>query len=105
MFKVLITKAYSTRNFSLAKPISLGRYYYRLGQMSKKVKSDFLFAQPSFASGAARSLDLWGQFDDYNISATPEEADAAAIASDWIIVGQDLCDAMKRSSESEQDAA
>ena len=74
--------------------------------MVKKVKSDFLFAQPSFASGAARILDLWGQFDEYNISATAEEADAAAIASDWIIVGQDICDAIKQhSSESEQDAA
>ena len=74
--------------------------------MVKKVKSDFLFAQPSFTSGAARVLDLWGRFDEYNISATPEEADTAAIASDWIIVGQDLCDAVKqRSSESEQDAA
>jgi hypothetical protein len=72
--------------------------------MVNKVKSDFLFAQPSFASGAARVLDLWGRFDEYNISATPEEADAAAIASDWIIVGQDIGDAVKQ-NESEQDAA
>ena len=36
--------------------------------MNRKVKSDFLFAQPSFASGAARVFDLWGQFDDYNRS-------------------------------------
>jgi hypothetical protein len=64
--------------------------------MNKNVKSDFLFAQPSFASGAARTLDLWGQFDAYNISATPAEADAKAIAADWFVVGQDIMDAVEQ---------
>ncbi len=64
--------------------------------MGNKVKSDFLFAQPSLASGAARVFDLWGQFDDYNRSETTLEADARAIASDWLIVGQDISDAMER---------
>jgi hypothetical protein len=64
--------------------------------MEKKVKSDFLFAQPSFASGAARVLDLWGVLDDYNISSTTLDADGKAIAADWIIVGQDLSDAMEQ---------
>ena len=64
--------------------------------MVKKVQSDFLFAQPSFASGAARVFDLFGQFDEYNQSETPLEADAKAIASDWLIVGQDLSDAMEQ---------
>jgi hypothetical protein len=63
--------------------------------MGKHVKSDFLFAQPSFASGAARILDLWGQLDDYNISATTLEADEKAIAADWLLVGQDLSDAIE----------
>jgi hypothetical protein len=63
--------------------------------MNKKVQSDFLFAQPSFASGAARLMDLWGQFDYYNQSDTPAEADAKAIASDWLIVGQDLSGAIE----------
>jgi hypothetical protein len=63
--------------------------------MENKVKSDFLFAQPSLASGAARVLDLWGQFDDYNQSETTLEADARAIATDWLIVGQDLSDAIE----------
>jgi hypothetical protein len=64
--------------------------------MSKKVKSDFLFAQPSLGSGAARVFDLWGQFDEYNRSNTPAEADAKAIASDWIVMGQDICDAIEQ---------
>ena len=54
--------------------------------MNKNVKSDFLFAQPSFASGVARTLDLWGQFDDYNRSDTPVEADGKAIAADWFVI-------------------
>jgi hypothetical protein len=71
--------------------------------MGNKVKSDFLFAQPSFASGAARVFDLFGQFDDYNISDTPDEADAKAIASDWIVIGQDMADAIEQ-NESEMQA-
>jgi hypothetical protein len=62
--------------------------------MSNKVQSDFLFAEPSFLSGTARLLDLWGKYDQYNQSRTPLEADARAIAADWIITGQDLQDAI-----------
>jgi len=72
--------------------------------MGNKVKSDFLFAQPSFASGAARVFDFFGQFDEYNRSDTPEEADAKAIASDWIVVGQDIADAIEQ-NDSEMQAA
>jgi hypothetical protein len=64
--------------------------------MGKKVQTDFLFAQPSFGSGAARSLDLWGTFDDYNRSDNPAEADAKAIAADWRVVGQDIYDAIEK---------
>lgn len=64
--------------------------------MNKKVQSDFLFAQPSFGSGMARNLDLWGSFDDYNRSETGAEADAKAIASDWLVVGQDLSDVLEQ---------
>jgi hypothetical protein len=63
--------------------------------MGNKIQSDFLFAQPSLASGVARTFDLWGQFDDYNRSESSREADARAIASDWLMVGQDLSDAIK----------
>ena len=62
--------------------------------MNTKVKTDFLFIQPSFLAGVARVLDLYGQYDIYNTSSTTAEADAKAIASDWIIVGQDIGDAM-----------
>jgi hypothetical protein len=62
--------------------------------MSNKVKSGFLYADPSFLSGAARTLDFYGLYDAYNISATPLEADARALAADWIVTGQDLQDAI-----------
>ncbi len=64
--------------------------------MIKNVKTDFLFAQPSFVSGAARGLDLWGTFDAYNISETTFEADEKAIAADWLVVGQDIFDAIEQ---------
>ena len=57
--------------------------------------SDFLFAQPSWLSGAARTLDVAGQFDEYNESPTGAIADAKALFSDWRIVGDSLVDAMK----------
>jgi hypothetical protein len=60
--------------------------------MSNKVKSGFLYADPSFLSGFGRTLDLHGLYDAYNISATPLEADARALAADWIVTGQDLQD-------------
>lgn len=58
--------------------------------------SGFLYADPSFMSGVARTLDLFGQFDTYNQSLTPAEADARAIAADWIIIGQDIAGAMEQ---------
>ena len=69
--------------------------------MIRRVTSDFLFAQPSFGSGVARVLDLWGRFDVYNTSDSAEEADARAIASDWLVVGQDIYDALDSSAEDE----
>jgi hypothetical protein len=67
----------------------------KLKPMNKRVQTDFLFAQPSFLSGAARVLDLWCQFDDYNLSDSGSDADSKAISADWCIVGQDLWDALQ----------
>lgn len=60
----------------------------------KDLRSDFLFAMPSFVAGAGRVCDLFGVLDAYNTSASPEVADAYALFSDWRITGQDLRDAM-----------
>jgi hypothetical protein len=61
-----------------------------------KARSGFLFADPTFISGVARVLDLYGTFDAYNASSTEYEADYKALLSDWRMVGQDIVDAMKQ---------
>lgn len=58
------------------------------------MRPDFLFASPSWLSGASRGLDLAGQFDDYNQSASGDEADAKALFADWRVVGQSLVNAV-----------
>ena len=49
--------------------------------------------------GAARVLDIAGNFDSYNESATPLEADARAIANDWMMVGRDMSAAIAQFEE------
>lgn len=62
--------------------------------MTEKIKSDFLVASPSFASGVGRLLDWYGLYDLYNVSRDGQQADAKAMFVDWRIVGQDINDAM-----------
>ena len=64
--------------------------------MDSNYKSNFLFAKPSLFSGAARTLDVFATFDEYNSSSSPEEADTRALESDWGVVGQDLTKAVKK---------
>jgi len=60
--------------------------------------SDFLVTMPSFFRGVGRIGDLFGaaRYWSYNVSATPEQADARAIAHDWAQVGDDLHSALRR---------
>ncbi len=60
------------------------------------MRPDFLFATPSWLTGAARSLDVAGQFDEYNDSKTVQDADARALFSDWRAVGESILDAVVR---------
>ena len=72
------------------------------------MRTDYLFATPSFLTGVARLLDLSGRFDVYNDSADEAVADARAIYSDWRMVGQDLAGAMtvvEREQATPQDTA
>ena len=41
----------------------------------------------------ARVLDLFGLFDSYNQSSTPEEADTISMYLDWRITGEDIYEA------------
>jgi hypothetical protein len=49
-----------------------------------------LYATPSFLEGSARLWDPNGSLNQYNISATPKEADNKALLQDWLTVGDDL---------------
>jgi hypothetical protein len=57
-------------------------------------RSTFLFTRPSFGDGMARLIDYSGSLNQYNRSATPEEADYRALKADWEQVGIDLKNAM-----------
>jgi len=70
--------------FSLWAPnISITMCFFRSGR---------LFATPSFTQGFSRILDLGGTVNEFefNVSLTPEEADRAALWSDWCAVGDDM---------------
>ena len=54
-----------------------------------------LFARPSFLEGVGRLIDFGGTLNEYNTSATPDEADYQALASDWWAIGNELRTAMK----------
>lgn len=58
-------------------------------------KSTFLFARPSFLEGVARTLDIGGTLQQYNISETPELADAIALYLDGAAIGDDLREAIE----------
>lgn len=61
----------------------------------KAVRSDFLIVQPSGFHGMARTFDLAGEYDLYNISGTPPQADANALFADFVVIGEDLRVAME----------
>ena len=55
------------------------------------MRSDFLFARPSFLRGMASVLDLRGNLSkEFNRSTTYDLADYRALRSDWAMTGSDL---------------
>ena len=72
------------------------------------MQSDFLFAQPRALFGVARLLAIFSAFSVYNVSASPAEADARALWSDWYVTGRDLMaagSAIEAERTKESDAA
>lgn len=59
-------------------------------QRYRAMHQHFLFARPSFWSGAAQIIDFGNTMFMYNVSPTPEVADFFAMKSDWAIIGHDL---------------
>jgi hypothetical protein len=59
--------------------------------MSSLSSTLFLRKNPfTFSEGLASAFDWTPIRQNYNISATPQSADARAIASDFIVTGNDL---------------
>lgn len=58
--------------------------------MNQILPTDFLTANSTFLGGVATAINIGGNFYDYNRSPSSVEADAYAIASDWIMVGEDM---------------
>jgi len=49
-----------------------------------------LFSMPSFLKGFGRVLDIGATMDEYNYSASENEADIDALKGDWKEIGKDL---------------
>lgn len=58
--------------------------------LADDVRSDSLFARPSFLEGIARIVDVSGSLNTYNVATSGDEADARAIESDWKAIGHDV---------------
>ena len=58
-----------------------------------KIKSTDLFSIPSFMKGVSRTVNLFGNLDEYNYQ---DNADAHAIKNDWKNVGLDIKSSIKK---------
>ncbi len=56
----------------------------------------FLYSDNSFLAGAATSFNLAGNFYEYNLSDSDQEADSKAISNDFAMVGQDISDSLAK---------
>lgn len=52
--------------------------------------STYLFATPSFSEGAGRLVDFGDTLTEYNVSISPQQADAIAMLMDFGAVGEDI---------------
>jgi len=66
------------------------------------MSDETLFAMPTFATGAARALDLGSTFDQYDFSQSEKEADFEALKLDWEAVGLDLYEAIDEYKQSHE---
>lgn len=62
---------------------------------TKKYRTDFLFSTPNFFTGAGSVMNLAGNYYDFNTSENDLEADYFALKNDFIMIGQDLYEAIE----------
>lgn len=60
------------------------------------IQTDFLTASSGFTTGMGSVMGIAGNFYGFNYSATPQEADTRALRADWVMVGKDLSDVMRK---------
>ncbi len=65
---------------------------FRMNVMNNTTR---LFSLPSFVEGVGRLVDFSYSLNQYNESATENEADFVALQSDWRAVGKDIEYALK----------
>ncbi len=54
------------------------------------LRTNFLTPETGFVIGFGSALNVAGNYYRFNTSPTAAEADARALRSDWVMVGQDL---------------
>lgn len=52
--------------------------------------TDFLFPDSGFWTGAGSVTNLSGNYFDFSVSKSEQEADTKAMSSDWGMVGKDI---------------
>ena len=62
--------------------------------MMRSHRRFFYYARPGFFEGLARIMDFGNTLDHYPRFRSAWEADTFALRSDWIMVGQDIRDAI-----------
>ena len=67
--------------------------------MFERPQTDFLCPTGSALIGAGSIFNLAGSYYILNTTETEEGADARAIGADWLMVGQDIRDALDRAAK------
>ena len=65
--------------------------------------SDFLFAHSSIWVGLGRIIDMGDTLTEFNSSTSGAQADRIALEQDWLAVGRELRQAMRRFSEANKE--
>lgn len=70
-----------------------------MGSIPLNSMSDFLFARPSFISGAMSVIDLFGVSNEYNYSLSTDDADRRALNADAMSIRYDFSKAYETSKK------
>ena len=63
-----------------------------------KFRTDFLFPDTDFITGAGSVLNISGNYFKFAISKDETTADLKALRSDWGMTGSDICAAFKQAN-------